>query len=147
MIAREGCAMPEKFEFIEHTADLGFRAYAVSIEELFVHAAEAFFETILSSESVEERIERTIEVEAGALDELMVSWLDEFLYLYDTEKLVFKRFQIKQIRQNGLEAKAWGEIMDPARHEIKRGIKAVTYHKLYVKEIEGRWEAQVILDI
>jgi SHS2 domain-containing protein len=139
--------MPEKFEFIEHTADLGFRAYAASIEELFVHAAEAFFETILSSESVEERIERSIEVEARALDELMVSWLDEFLYLYDTEKLVFKRFQIKPIQQNRLEATAWGEIMDPVRHEIKRGIKAVTYHQLYVKKEGGFWEAQVILDV
>ncbi len=139
--------MPEKFEFIEHTADLGFRAYAASIEELFVHAAEAFFETILSSESVEERIERSIEVEAGALDELMVSWLDEFLYLYDTEKLVFKRFQIKPIQQNRLEATAWGEIMDPVRHEIKSGIKAVTYHQLYVKKEGGFWEAQVILDV
>jgi SHS2 domain-containing protein len=139
--------MPERFEFIEHTADLGFRAYAVSIEELFVHAAEAFFETILPIESIEERIERSIEVEAAALDELMVSWLDEFLYLYDTEKLIFKRFQIKAIRQNQLEATAWGETMDPARHEIKRGIKAVTYHKLYVKETEGIWETQVIFDI
>jgi SHS2 domain-containing protein len=139
--------VPEKFEFIEHTADLGFRAYAVSIEELFVHAAEAFFEIILSTESIEERITRSIEVEAGAIDELMVSWLDEFLYLYDTERLVFKRFQIKQIRQNKLEANAWGETMDPARHEIKSGIKAVTYHKLYVREQEGIWEAQVIFDI
>jgi SHS2 domain-containing protein len=139
--------VPEKFEFIEHTADLGFRAYAVSIEELFVHAAEAFFEAILSTESVEERINRSIEVEAGALDELMVNWLNEFLYLYDTERLVFRRFQIKPIRQNRLEANAWGEIMDPARHEIKSGIKAVTYHKLYVREREGVWETQVIFDI
>jgi len=106
--------MPEKYEFIEHTADLGFKVYGASLE---------------------------------ALDELMVSWLDEFLYLYETEKLVFKRFQIKSIQQNQLRANAWGETMDPARHEIKSGIKAVTYHQLYVKEIEGRWEAQIILDI
>lgn len=139
--------MPEKFEFIEHTADLGFRAYAASIEGLFVHAAEAFFEAILSTAMIEEKIERSINVEAGALDELMVSWLDEFLYLFDTERLVFKRFQIKPIRQNRLEAKAWGEVMDPLRHEIKGGIKAVTYHKLYVREQGGVWEAQVIFDI
>ncbi|MBW2172199.1 MAG: archease, partial [Deltaproteobacteria bacterium] len=96
--------MPEKYEFIEHTADLGFKVYGASLEALFVHAAEAFFETVLSPESVEEKIERSIEVEAGALDELMVSWLDEFLYLYETEKLVFKRFQIKSIQQNQLRA-------------------------------------------
>jgi SHS2 domain-containing protein len=37
--------------------------------------------------------------------------------------------------------------MDPARHEIKTGIKAVTYHQLYVRKRAGIWEAQVILDI
>jgi SHS2 domain-containing protein len=139
--------MSRKFEFIEHTADVGFRAYADTVEELFVCSAEAFFETILSTKSLQDRIERSIEVEAETLDELMVTWLDEFLYLYDTEKLVFKRFRIEPIRQNRLKATAWGEVMDPARHEIKTGIKAVTYHQLYVKETEGRWEAQVILDI
>jgi SHS2 domain-containing protein len=139
--------MSKKFEFIEHTADLGFRAHADTMEELFACAAEAFFETILSTESLDERIERSIQVEAETPDELMVAWLDEFLYLYDTEKLAFKRFRVEPIRKNRLKANAWGEVMDPARHEIKTGIKAVTYHKLYVKEAEGRWETQVILDI
>jgi SHS2 domain-containing protein len=139
--------MSRKYEFIEHTADLGLKVYGDSIEALFVHAAEAFFETILSLESVEEKIERSIAVGAEATDELMVSWLDEFVYLYDTEKLVFKRFEITSIQKNQLRAKAWGEKMDPARHEIKSIIKAVTYHQLYVKEIDGRWEAQIIFDV
>jgi SHS2 domain-containing protein len=139
--------MSTKYEFIEHTADLGLKVYGDSIEALFVHAAEAFFETILSLESVEEEIERSIEVGAEATDELMVSWLDEFVYLHDTEKLVFKRFEITSIGKNQLMAKAWGEKMDPARHEIKSIIKAVTYHQLYVKERNGRWEAQIIFDV
>ena len=63
--------MSKKFEFIEHTADLGFKAYADTVEELFACAAEAFFETILSTGSLEERIERSIEVEAETLDELL----------------------------------------------------------------------------
>ncbi|MBW1740847.1 MAG: archease [Deltaproteobacteria bacterium] len=143
----KGVAVPKKYEFIEHTADLGFMAYGASIEELFAHAAEAFFEAIVGLESVEERIERAIEVEAYAVDNLMVSWLGELLYLYDTERLVFKRFQIKWIEDNHLQASVYGEVLDPARHEIKTGIKAVTYHQLYVKERKGGWEARVIFDI
>jgi len=46
-----------------------------------------------------------------------------------------------------VEAIARGEVLDPARHEIKTGIKAVTYHQLYVEESEGGWETQVIFDI
>ena len=139
--------MHKKYEFIEHTADLGFKVYGASLEELFAHAAEAFFEALVALESVKERIERSIEVEADAPDDLMVTWLSELLYLYDTERLVFKSFQLKRIEDNHLEANARGEVLDTARHEIKTGIKAVTYHKLYVEEREWGWEAQVILDI
>jgi len=139
--------MHKKYEFIEHTADLGFKAYGSSVEELFEHAAEALFESLIARESVEERTERSIEVEADALDNLIVNWLAELIYLYDTERLVFKSFEVKPIQNNRLKANVRGEILDPARHEIKTGIKAVTYHQLYVKEREGGWEARVILDI
>jgi len=137
----------KKYEFIEHTADLGLKAYGASVEELFVNAAEGLFDALVSPKSVEEREERVIEVEAEALDELMVSWLAELLYVYDTEKFVFKRFDVKRLKGNQVEAIARGEVLDPARHEIKTGIKAVTYHKLYVEESEGGWETQVIFDI
>jgi SHS2 domain-containing protein len=143
----EGVLVPKKYEFIEHTADLGFKAYGASQEKLFAHAAEAFFEAIVALESVEERIERSIQVEAEGLDNLMVNWLSELLYVYDTDRIVFKTFQIKRIEDNQLEANARGEVLDPARHEIKTGVKAVTYHKLYVKERAWGWEAQVIFDI
>jgi SHS2 domain-containing protein len=139
--------VPKKYEFIEHTADLGFKVYGASLEELFAHAAEAFFEAMVALEGVAEATERSIEVEADAPDNLMVSWLSELLYLFDTERLVFKRFQVKRIENNRLKANVRGEVLDPARHEIKSGIKAVTYHQLYVKEKDGGWEAQVILDI
>ena len=139
--------VPKKYEFIEHTADLGFKAYGASIEELFVNAAEGLFDVLVSPKSIEEREERVIEVEAEALDELMVSWLAELLYVYDTEKLVFKRFEVKRLKGNQVEAIARGEVLDPARHEIKTGVKAVTYHQLYLKETGGRWEARVIFDI
>jgi len=122
----EGYTVSKKYEFIEHTADLGFKAYGASRERLFAHAAEAFFEAIVALESVEERLE---------------------IYLYDTDRLVFKSFQIKRIEDNQLEANVRGEVLDPERHEIKTGVKAVTYHQLYVKERVGGWEARVIFDI
>ena len=139
--------MPKKYEFIEHTADSGLKAYGASIEELFVHAAEGLFDVLVSTKNVEETEERVIDVDAEAVDNLMVSWLSELLYLYDTERLVFSCFQIQQIENNRLKAVARGEVLDPTRHEIKTGIKAVTYHQLYLEETEAGWEAQVIFDI
>lgn len=139
--------MLKKYEFIEHTADLGLKAYGRSREELFSNAAEALFEVLVAAETIEEALERVVEVEADALDDLMVSWLSELLFLFDTEGLLLKRFDIKTIKDHNLKATVGGETLDPARHEIKTGIKAVTYHKLYVRKRNGTWETQVILDL
>lgn len=139
--------MRQKYEYIEHTGDLGFKAYGTTREALFSHAAEAFFEALVSLETVQEKEERLIEVEAAALDELMVGWLSELLFLFDTETLLLRRFEITHMKDRSLKATVSGELMDPTRHEIKTGIKAVTYHRLYVRQRAGIWEAQVILDI
>ena len=136
-----------KYEYIEHTADLGFKAYGSSPEELFVNAAAALFAVLVSAETIEEREKRVVAVTAPALDDLMVSWLGELLYLFDTEGLLLRGFQIKSIRDDSLNATVRGEVLDPARHEIKTGIKAVTYHQLYVRNDDGIWECQVILDL
>ena len=139
--------MRQKYEYIEHTGDLGFKAYGTTREALFSHAAEAFFEALVRLETVQEKEERLIEVDADALDDLMVSWLGELLFLFDTETLLLRRFEITHMKNRSLKATVSGELMDPTRHEIKTGIKAVTYHQLYVRQRAGIWEAQVILDI
>jgi SHS2 domain-containing protein len=139
--------VPRKYEFIEHTADLGFRCFGATLEELFTHAGLAFFEALVNLETIEKRIEKTIEAEADALDELMVNWLDELLFMYDTEGYLFSQFHFEMIEENQLKARASGEILDLERHDVRTGIKAVTYHQLSVVKKERRWEAQVIFDI
>ena len=139
--------MLRKYEYIDHTGDLGFKAYGTTRQALFSHAAEAFFQALVRIETIQEKEERLIEVEAAALDDLMVAWLSELLFLFDTENLLLRRFEITQMQNRSLKATVSGELMDPTRHEIKTGVKAVTYHRLYVKQRAGIWEAQVILDI
>ena len=141
------CPLGCKYEYIEHTGDLGFKAYGSTPEELFVNAAAALFAVLVSAETIEEREKRIVAVTAPALDDLMVSWLSELLYLFDTEGLLLRRFDIKDIKDGSLNATVRGEVLDPARHEIKTGIKAVTYHQLYVRNSNGLWECQIILDL
>ena len=137
----------KQYEYIDHTGDLGFKAYGTTRQALFSHAAEAFFQALVRIETIQEKEERLIEVEADALDELMVGWLSELLFLFDTEALLLRRFEITHMKDRNLKATVSGELTDPTRHEIRTGIKAVTYHRLYVKQRAGIWEAQVILDI
>jgi SHS2 domain-containing protein len=86
-------------------------------------------------------------LEAPNLEELLVSWLNEFLFLFETQELLFSRFDIKNLNPNGLEAMVWGEKYTPEKHLIKRIIKAVTFHKLAITEKNGQWQTQIIYDL
>lgn len=134
------------FEFIDHTADAGIRVEAPTLEDLFETAGLAFTELVTSADSLDCRVERRFKLREDDVETLLVSWLQELLYLLDTEDLVFGRFQVK-LHDFSLEAVAWGDVFNPDIHAIKTEIKAVTYHQLEVAQGDQGWEAQVIFDI
>jgi SHS2 domain-containing protein len=134
------------FEFIDHTADAGIRVQAPTLEDLFETAGLAFTELVTSADSLDCREERQFKLQEDDIETLLVSWLQELLYLLDTEDLIFGRFQVK-IHELSLEATAWGEPFDQNIHTMKTEIKAVTYHQLEVARSDKGWQAQVIFDI
>jgi SHS2 domain-containing protein len=121
--------------------------YGGSLPELFEHAAQAFFHVLTDRKRVRGREARAFHLEANGLEELLVDWLNEFLYLFDTRSLLFRRFQVQEVDEHHLKATAWGEALDEGRHPIKTLIKAVTFHQLQVRQEEGVWKAQLIFDL
>ena len=136
-----------RFEIIDHTADIGIRAYGKGLGEVFANAAYGMFSIITDLNKVYDDICHDIEVEASDVEELLVSWLNELLYVFDTENVLFCRFDIDNISQKRLQARAWGEKVDRSRHAIMTSIKAATYHMISVEKRESGFTVQVILDI
>ena len=137
----------KKFRLLDHTADLGILVYGKDLEELFSNAGEAFFDIITDLRRVRERTERIIRVGSSNLEDLMVQWLGELLYVHDVDGLLFRSFFIDELRDGSLKARARGEAFDGKRHVINTEIKAVTYHQIEVKKEKGRWRARVIFDL
>jgi len=135
------------YELVDHTADLGIRVWANDIKGLFEEAARVLFDIITDLSKVEAHLQRQIAVRGSSLEELMVAWLNELLYLHEVEGLLFCDFSVAEIDEGTVTGVAGGEEFDEGRHSIKTGVKAVTYHQLEIKEQEGRWQAQVIFDI
>lgn len=138
----------EPFEIVEHTADIGIRAYGRTKEELFVHAAQGMFGLIVLPQGV--RPERTIPIQARAdgWENLLVAWLRELLYRFDAQHFVGKEFRIRRLDPGSIEAEVAGETLDLKRHAVEREVKAVTYCDLRVEQrADGVWTAQVIFDI
>ncbi|RJQ43250.1 MAG: archease [Gaiellales bacterium] len=135
------------FETIEHTADIGIRAFGSSREEVFENAATGMFSLITDLESVKPLDEYPVSVEAEDEEALLVEWLNELLYLYDSNSILFSRFRVTGMDANRVRGIALGEPLDPGRHRLDTDIKAVTYHMLRIGRVDGNWSAEVIFDV
>lgn len=98
-------------------------------------------------EGVEEREERLIQVEGRDREGLLVRWLSELLYHLDAEEMLFRRFEIQELSDTRLRARAFGERIDRERHRLQFGVKAVTRHLLEIAPEDGGYRATVLFDI
>jgi SHS2 domain-containing protein len=80
------------------------------------------------------------------LDFLLVDWLNELLFAFDSQKLLLCRFRVV-CDENRLDATAEGEVFDAKRHHLEHEVKAITYHGLKVERSGNVWLAEVIVDI
>jgi len=135
------------FEILDHTADIGLRAWGRTPEEMFAHAVRALFHLMYDPAAVAPRLTRTIEVRAEGYEYLLVDLLNEILYLFDAEKLAFADLAVEALSPEQVRVRLWGEPFDPARHEGRIYVKAATLHQLKVEHRDGMWIADVYLDI
>ena len=138
--------MEKDFETIDHTADVGIIAYGADMSQAFANAAKALFSLITELDDVAEVLYRDIELTAPDEESLLVDWLNELIYLFDVENIVFKRFDITQLNNTRLKARSYGEKVDFSKHKLKTGVKAATYHMLKVDKGNG-CKLQVLFDI
>jgi SHS2 domain-containing protein len=135
------------YETFEHTADLGLRIRADDLNALFAEAGRALFSVIVGNpEEIRNVEEMPFAVNVSDVEELLHDWLTELLFTFHVQRRLFAKFDVK-IQSTGLTAIAWGEKIDPGRHEIDVEIKAITWHGLQVKQTPDGWLAEVIVDI
>jgi len=137
----------KEFEILEHTADVGIKAYGKNLAECFENAAKGMFAIITDNSKIDSVGEYRIELKADSLEELLVDWLSELLFLNSAYNLVFGEFKVdldeKKIRLN---ARVFGEEYNRNKHGYGVEIKAVTYHMLRIKKTYP-YEVQVLFDI
>ena len=138
--------MNKDFEVIDHTADVGIVAYGADMSQAFANAARALFSLITELDDVTEVLHRDVELTAPDEEGLLVEWLNELIYLFDTENVIFKRFDITKLNHTQLKARSYGEKVDKSKHQLKTGVKAATYHMLKVDRGDV-CQVQVLFDI
>jgi SHS2 domain-containing protein len=130
-------------------ADIAFEARGESLEQLFESCGKAFTHTMVNRlESIEPKEERSISISADNEEKLLYSFLDELIFLKDTEQLLFSEFSlnIRKKQKLLLVGKVKGEKIDPKKHEPLAEVKAISWHMFKVEKKDG-WRAVVILDV
>ena len=135
------------YEFFEHTADLGLRVRARDLSGLFGDAARGLFAMVVEEVPRGRAVStREFTLRGDRHDYLLFDWLNELLYVFETERLLLGDFEV-EVSESGVVAKVnawpWDDRVDRPLHEVK----AITYHGLRVEAVEYGWLAEVIVDI
>ncbi len=136
-----------KYRITNHQNELAVRITGNSQADLFVNSAVALFDVMADVEKVEVKERLPLEVEAADRDELIVNWLRELLYLYQSGGYLLKEFKITEVKDTVVKAEVCGEKADPDRHEIKQEIVTVAEHKSRMQKTGNQWIAQVIFEL
>lgn len=139
------------FEFEEHTADVLIKAYGRTLEEAFANAARAVFEVITDTNRVEPHECRKVEIEGFDLENALYRWLEEFLVYFDSEGLVFSKFEVDKIERTNkgyrVVGVGCGEPFNPEKHEHRTIVKAITYAQMSIERTDGLWRIKFVVDI
>jgi len=133
------------------TADVAFRAWGQTEEEMLISACEAAVGVMVEDlETIAPGERRSLSLGGKTLEDLLFRLLGELIYLKDTERLLLRVTRVKISAGKGglsLSADTFGERLDPEKHRPQVDIKAVTLHQFQVKKIQRKWQATVVLDI
>lgn len=138
-----------RVEPLDHTADLGFKVRAASLEGVFLGGLEGLVRTIFQNPPRGGKRRRRLALEAEDLEGLLVRWLNELVYLIQTKGFVPATGRVRVEGREGryrLEASLRGEAFQEG-FGFQGEVKGVTYHGLWIRPEGQGWAAQVILDV
>lgn len=146
----------QPFIYLDHVADTRFIAYGDSLEKVFENAALATLSVIADIAAVQNQTEFEIILETVSLENLMVDFLSELLFLFDAEETVLGTVKVEKIshpaKENeketySIHAFAYGEPIESVGSIFKTEVKAITYNHLRVEKTADGFEAEVVLDL
>jgi len=138
-----------KYEILDDiTSDVMFRSYGKNFEELIENSAEALFSIICDIKEVKDKEVLMVEVEGENEKELIHNWLSKLLTVIDTENMFFSKFKVLELDKNNeikIRVECYGE--EIRQELIFTVVKAVTYYRYSVDQVEDGWVASVVIDI
>ncbi len=139
--------MENGFELFDHTADLGVRARAASLPELLRVAGQALYTVIGELVPEGEPRSEPFDFTGGDLPTLLRDYLAELLLIFERDQRVVTALIVETFEPGLLRATGESQRVSRSKSLFDREVKAVTYHGLVIREIDGGYELEYIVDI
>jgi SHS2 domain-containing protein len=138
----------KKFKFLDHTADAKFQAFGRTLEDAFGNAALATASLMWKPKTIKKKIRHPVRVSGRDLEQLLVQFLAEIIYLFETKKFLLRQVEDVRIDQNEAGFHLVGVFSGDrsAGYDLHGEVKAVTYNEMAIEEKDG-FTVQVVLDI
>ncbi len=139
----------EKYRFFHHTADAKFQAYGRTLEETFAHAALAVASLMWDWKKIAKNVAISVSMKGKDLEQLLVSFLEEILYLLDTQHFLLGAVDdvlIEQKEEGWTLHAVFGGDTQKGGYEIFGDVKAITYNEIRVKA-RAPFLVQVVADL
>jgi SHS2 domain-containing protein len=129
------------FRWIEHTAELELELESATLEGVFADALAALAE-LLEDDTTGRPGFREVIATAADRPALLAAWLEELVFLAETEGFVPEAVDGLELRDGEVRARIRGRLGDPPHL-----VKAVTYHTLELDRTDGGWRGRAVLDV
>jgi SHS2 domain-containing protein len=135
------------FEYFEVAADVGVHAWGRDMAEAFAQAALGVLALGITPQDVREQQTREVRAQGDGRETLLVSWINECLYVHEIEGFAVRRVEVDRLAGGLVHGVLHGEEIDAERHSLGTVVKAATLHEAAVVETPGRVEIKVSVDI
>ena len=137
------------YQFLEHTADLKIVVAESSLERAFKTSAMALKEAIAEKINVKFPVKKEILVEGEDLSDLLYKFLEEFLFLLDSENFLVSRIKKLKIieTKTGYILNAEVEGDKAGNYKFSNSVKAITFNEMFVVKQKGKFRIQFVLDV
>ncbi|HLH31917.1 MAG TPA: archease [Terriglobia bacterium] len=136
------------FQLLEHTSDVGVLARGATREEALIEACKGLTSILVDPSGFHPLEERYFKAPGTDEAAQVVNWLNEILFFFDTDGMVFVEFVIDSWTAAEITGRARGERFDIDRHEFRTAVKAATYHQFESHSTaDGNWEFRVFVDV
>jgi SHS2 domain-containing protein len=135
-----------KFKILEHTADGKFKAFGKSLEEAFSSSSLAML-SLMTKDRIKEKIKKKINVKGKDKEQLLYNFLEEILFLLDSENFILSKVKKIKINQEkvGLTCEITGDKVKD--YEVFGNVKAITYNSMFIKKQKNKFIIQVVVDM